>query len=104
MKKINLDKIREMLPNHATVRLTRYYNNPAIQCFVPSPYLSGADFERVKVAQRQEIGAENISEFFAEEIGHNWFIFLKRHPFEFEGLDDADVKSFTGGAVDPSVL
>ncbi len=104
MKKINLDKIRGMLPNHATVRLTRYYNSPAIQCLVPSPYLSEADFERIKVAQRQEIGEENISEFFTEEIGHNWFIFLKRHPVAFEGLYDADVKSFTGGAVDPSVV
>lgn len=104
MKKINLDKIRGMLPERAIVRLTKYYNAPAIQCMVPSPYLSEVDFDRVKSEQRQGIGAENISEFFTDETGHNWLIFLKRHPFEFEGLEDADVKSFTGGAVDPSIV
>lgn len=101
MNTINLDSIRKRLPSHATVRLTRYYNAPAIQCFVPPPYITERDFDAVKEAQKGIVGTENISEFFTEEIGHNWFIFLNRVQFEFEGLDDADVKAFTGGAVDP---
>lgn len=102
MNTINLDAIREQLPSHATVRLTRYYNAPAIQCLVPSPYIPERDFDAVKDAQRAIVGDENIYEFFTEETGHNWFIFLKRVPFEFEALTDADVKAFTGGFVDPS--
>ena len=102
MTTINLDSLRQQLPPLATVRLTKYYNAPAIQCLVPPPYIPEKDFDAVKAAQKAIIGIENISEFFTEETGHIWFIFLKRVPFEFEGLDDADVVAFTGGVVNPA--
>lgn len=47
-----------------------------IDCKITPP-LSESIFDAVKKAQREIVGAENISEFYTEEEGHHWQIFLK---------------------------
>ena len=42
------------------------------------------------------IGDANISEFYTEESGKHWFVYLKGVPMEFANLSDEDVKTFTG--------
>lgn len=51
--------------------------------------------ERVFEWQREIIGRENISEFYTEETGSHWFVFLKRIPMEFVNAEDEDINSFT---------
>lgn len=98
MKTINLDKIREALPNRASVSLrkTKQPNASPYLEIVVSPRVSDEDFEMCKDWQRQIIGSENISEFYTEETGSHWLIYLKRIPITFEGTSDENIKSFTG--------
>lgn len=93
---IDLNKIREALPDRADVRLIKHMGkSSAIECKV-SPPLSDSDFEMCKNWQREIIGQENIFEFYTEETGHHWFVYLKRIPIEFINIEDKDVNSFTG--------
>lgn len=93
---IDLNRIREGLPNRADVKLIKYKGkSPAIECKI-SPSISDADFEMCKQWQREIIGKENIMEFYTEETGHHWFVFLKRIPMEFINAEDKDINSFTG--------
>lgn len=95
MIKIDLDRVREALPKRAKVTLIKYKGkSPALKCEV-QPSLNEEDFEMCKNWQRDIIGRENISEFYTEETGHFWYVFLKRVPMEFEGLTDEDINSFT---------
>lgn len=85
MVTIDLKKIREALPKRAKVKLgetnkgTHY-----IECIVrhPSLYEKGTREEERDVAQvfewqREIIGKQNISEFYTEETGSHWYIYLK---------------------------
>ena len=97
---IDLKRIREALPKNAQVFLkkkeTPSGNVPFLECVVRFPSLSEEEFEMCKQWQREIICKENISEFYTEETGNHWFVFLKRQSFEFTNLLDEDVKTFTG--------
>lgn len=96
--KVDLNRIREALPNRASVVLKKTkqpHASPYLEIKV-EPSLSEEDFEMCKNWQREIIGKENISEFYTEETGHHWMIYLKRFAFEFEGVSDEDINSFTG--------
>jgi len=100
MKTIDLDRIRKALPDRAVVTLVKYNGSeigkgsPAIRviCY---PTLSEKEFEMCMQWQREIIGEENISEFYTETTGGEWFVFFKRIPFEFQNATDNDVNSFT---------
>jgi hypothetical protein len=96
MVKIDLKRIREALPNHATVSIKKDNSVIRLVCWVPCRTLSESDFEMVKNWQRDIIGKENISEFFTEETGRHWIIYLKRIPLEFINLQEGDIDSYTG--------
>ncbi|MGH1436573.1 MAG: hypothetical protein ACRBG0_19175 [Lewinella sp.] len=97
MVNVDLDRIREALPDRASVKLIKYRGkSPAIECKVQFPSLSEGDFDMVLDWQREIIGKENILEFYTEETGGHWYVFLKRVPMEFRGATDADVNSFSG--------
>jgi len=103
MKIIDLNRIREALPSRAKVTLGKTKKgSPFIECIIrPGLYISGTteeqkDLDQVFDWQRDIIGRENISEFYTEETGSHWFIYLNRVPFEFINLEDNDVNTFTG--------
>ena len=99
---IDLDRIREALPKRAKVKLGKTKKgSPYIECIVrfPSLYEKGTkeeeqDVERVFEWQREIIGRENISEFYTEETGSHWFVYLKRVPMKFMNVEDDDINSF----------
>ncbi len=95
MKIIDLNKIRKALPNVAKVKIGKTKNGgvPFIECLV-HPSLSEEDFEMCKEWQRNIIGKENIMEFYTEETGRHWLIYLKRVPMEFSGCSDDNINSF----------
>jgi len=97
MVNVDLDRIREALPDRASVKLIKYRGqSPALECKVQNPSLSEGDFEMVIDWQEKIIGKDNISEFYVEETGGHWYVFLKRVPMEFSGATDEDVNSFNG--------
>ncbi len=96
MIKIDLNKIKKALPDRVKVTLIKYKGKSPALKFIAQPALSESDFETCKKWQRKIIGKENISEFYTEETGHFWYVFLKRKPMEFEGVSDNDINSFTG--------
>lgn len=85
--KIDLERIKQALPDRAEVQLIKYNGkSPAIEVKIGYPYLSEEDFEQCKQWQREIIGQENINEFYTEESGKHWFVFLKfnNQPIEVE--------------------
>jgi hypothetical protein len=98
---IDLDRIRKALPNRAEVKLTKYNGrtigkgDPCIECFIPKTSLSEKDFEMCKQWQREILG-EALSEFYTEETGRLWYVFLKRIHLEFINVEYKDINSFTG--------
>jgi hypothetical protein len=100
---IDLNRIREALPKRAKVTLGKTKKgSPYIECIVrfPSLYEKGTKEEEQIVEevfqwQREIIGKENISEFYTEETGSHWFVYLKRLPFEFINVSDNDINSFS---------
>ncbi len=103
MKIIDLTRIREALPKRAKVTLGKTKKgSPYIECIVrfPSLYEKGTKDEEQIVEevfqwQREIIGSENISEFYTEETGSHWFVYLKRVPMEFINVSDNDINSFS---------
>ena len=96
MIKIDLDRIRKALPDRATVKPIKYKGKtPALECTV-TPALNEDDFEMCKQWQREIIGDDNIAEFYTEETGHHWYVFLKRKQMTLENTTDEDVLSFAG--------
>ncbi len=92
---IDLNRIREALPNRTTVTLGKTkHSTPYLEIFV-EPSLSDEDFEMCKNWQREIIGNENIMEFYTEETGHHWYVYLKRVPMEFLNASNENVNSFT---------
>ena len=74
---IDLQRIKDALPSRAKVELIKYKGkSPAIEVRI-TPALSEEEFEECKQWQREIIGKENISEFYTEETGIHWYVFLK---------------------------
>ena len=100
---IDLNRIREALPKRAKVTLGKTdKGTPYIECIVrfPSLYEKGTkdeekDVEQVFNWQREIIGKDNIMEFYTEETGSHWYIYLNRKPMEFVNVEDEDINSFT---------
>lgn len=107
MAVIDMQRLRDALPKHAVVNLRWKQNKENrslfIECIVrfPSLYNKGTREEEEQLNQvlqwqREIIPAEAISEFYTEETGSHWLIYLKRIPIEFTNCTDEDVKSYTG--------
>lgn len=101
---IDLQRIRETLPKRAEVTLGKTKSgSPFILCRVQFPSICPTrskeeDEELAMIYQWQEdiIGKENISEFYSEDTGRLWYIYLKRVPMEFINLENKDLDTFTG--------
>lgn len=105
-----MQRIREALPKRAIVSLKKKQTQKGtvvfIECIVrwPGLYSKGTKEEEQTVEQvfqwqREIIGQENISEFYTEETGSHWFIYLKRTPMNFINISDDDVKNYSGFSV-----
>lgn len=103
---IDMQKIRETLPKHGTARLYKRIiggkTTCYIECWIKNPSLSEMypmtyekDYEMIKQWQREIIG-DALSEFYTEQTGHEWKIYLKRVPLDFINLTDADIESYSG--------
>jgi hypothetical protein len=104
MTKIDMQRIRETLPKHGTATLHKKLIQGKTVCYIecwikhPSlsemyPYTYEKDFEMIKDWQRQIVG-EALSEFYTEQTGHEWKIYLKRVPIEFTNTTDEDIKNY----------
>ena len=110
MTTIDMQRLRDALPKRAIVKLRHNTKPPTsvyIECIVrfPSLFEKGTEEESENVAQvfqwqREIIGAENISEFYTEETGSHWYIYLKRVPLEFINATDEDIKTYSGFTVE----
>lgn len=78
---IELQRIKDALPNRAEVTITKYNGSQegkgsrCIKVFI-EPSLSEEDFEQCKKWQREILG-ENFMEFYTEETGRLWYAYLK---------------------------
>ena len=78
---IDLQRIKDALPNRAEVTITKYNGSQegkgsrCIKVFI-EPSLSEEDFEQCKKWQREILG-ENFMEFYTEETGRLWYAYLK---------------------------
>lgn len=108
---IDMQRIREALPARAIVALRKKTTPKGticyIECIVRNPGLyskgtseEGKTVEEVFEWQREIIGKENIMEFYTEETGSHWFIYLQRVPLEFTNLSDKDIETYSGFTVD----
>lgn len=105
-----MQRLRDALPERAVVSLKFTNNVPRslyIECIVrwPGLYDKGTKeeeriVEEVKQWQREIIGVENISEFYTEETGSHWLIYLKRVPLEFINCSNEDIKTYSGFTVE----
>lgn len=96
MKQIDLKRLREALPDRASLVLKKKDSVVYLDCFVKGESLTEEDFEMVKNWQREIIGKENIREFYTEDTGRDWKVYLKRIPMEFINLEDQDVNTYSG--------
>jgi len=108
---IDMQRIREGLPNRAVVNLKKKQTDKGTVCYIeciirwPGLYDKGTITEGEVVRevfewQEKIIGEENISEFYTEEEGSHWFIFLKRVPLDFINTTDEDIKNYSGYSVE----
>ncbi|MBA9078333.1 hypothetical protein [Rufibacter quisquiliarum] len=103
MKTIDLTRIREALPSGANVTLRKTdKGTPYLDVRIyPGLYVKGSkeeerDLEEVLQWHMDIIGKENIMEIDTQETGSRWNTYLKKQPYDFIGLQDKDVDSFTG--------
>jgi hypothetical protein len=101
MRVIDMKRVREALPNRTKVELKRYVSSDNqtglyINIFIKEPSLSDSDFEMVKDWLRDIVGKENILEFFTEETGRDFRVYLKRQPLEISNLSDDDCNNIAG--------
>jgi len=100
MVEIDMKRIREALPKNAKVKVIKVKGGSlAFDCRVTFPSLSERDFEMCKDWQRQIIGSENISEFYTEETGLHWFVYLERLPITLQNASDEDMNMFIGADI-----
>lgn len=108
---IDMQRIREGLPMRAQVKLKWKQNKENrslfIECIVrfPGLYDKGTKEEEKQLSevlkwQREIIPAEAISEFYTEETGSHWIIYLKRIPLTFQNCTNEDIKAYSGFTVD----
>lgn len=91
MKTIDLNRMRKALPDRAV--LTVHKKNGVLYFRVKvTPELSEQDFTMVKQFHREILG-KLLREFYTEETGHDWFIYLKKEPIELVNMTDEDVNS-----------
>lgn len=76
MEKIDLQRLKEALPNRAEIYLIKNKGKSTYLDFKVDPPLSEEDFEQCKDWQREIIGKENIIEFYTEETGRHWKVFI----------------------------
>lgn len=111
MVTIDMQRIRDTLPKHGTATLyKRVINGKSvcyIECWIKRPSLSEMypltyekDYEMIIDWQRDIIGKEALREFYTEQTGHEWKIYLKRVPMEFINTTDADIKGYSGFTVE----
>lgn len=90
MNAIDLQRIKDALPDRADVTITKYNGSqggkgsPCIRVFI-EPSLSEDEFEECKKWQREILG-DSINEFYTEETGRLWYVYLKfnNEPITFE--------------------
>lgn len=108
---IDMQRLRDALPKRAKVNLRWKQNKQNrslfIECIVrfPGLYSKGSKEEEEQLNevlnwQRQIIPKEAISEFYTEETGSHWLIYLKRVPLTFVNASDEDILSYSGFTVD----
>lgn len=108
---IDMQRLRDALPKRAVVKLrwkqNKHNRSLFIECIVrwPSLYEKGTKEEEIQLNevlrwQREIIPAEAIGEFYTEETGSHWLIYLNRVPMNFINTTDDDIKSYTGYTVD----
>jgi len=107
---IDLQRIRDTIPKHGTATLFKKEiggkTTCYIECWIKHPSLCEMhptsfekDYDMILQWQREIVG-DALSEFFTEQTGHEWRIYLKRVPMEFLNLTDDDIKNYSGFAVD----
>jgi hypothetical protein len=107
---IDMQRLRDALPKRAIVKLRWKQNKENrslfIECVVRNPglYSKGSKEEEEQLNQvlkwqKEIIPADAVSEFYTEETGSHWIIYLKRVPLTFENASDEDIKSYTGYSV-----
>lgn len=74
--KISLEQIRSVLPDYADVSFIKYRGKSPAILIKCRPSLSEAEHSRVIDLHKEMIGRENIWEFYTEETGRHWYIFL----------------------------
>lgn len=75
---IDMGRVRAALPDRAVINISKnHFDGYYIEVFVRDPSLSDNDVETVYDWLRDIIGRENIYEFYAEETGRHWFVYLK---------------------------
>jgi len=108
---IDMQRLRDALPKRAIVSLRWKQNKENkslfIECIVrwPGLYDKGSKEEQEQLNQvlnwqREIIPKEAIREFYTEETGSHWIIYLNRVPMEFVNASDEDIKSYTGYSVE----
>jgi len=81
-----MNRIRAALPKGARVTIKKKMSGALyIDCQV-FPSIESEMFELCKQWQR-EILKDLIYEFYTEETGSHWKVFLKRGPFEFHNVE-----------------
>lgn len=111
MNIIDMQRLRDAFPKRGTITL-KFKNNTNgtrslyLECIVrwPGLYDKGTREEEEELNmvlkwQREIIPEECISEFYTEETGSHWYIYLKRVPMEFINCTDEDIKTYTGYTV-----
>jgi len=76
--KEKLKEIQKLLPKRAEIKLGRKGGTKFIEIFVDNPSLSEEQEETVNNKISDIIGSDNIMEFFTEETGRHWFVYLKQ--------------------------
>lgn len=107
---IDMQRLRDALPKRAVVKLRWKQNKDNRSLFIefivrwPGLYDKGSkeeekQLDQVLKWQRQIIPKEAVGEFYTEETGSHWLIYLKRVPMEFINATDEDIKSYSGYTV-----
>ena len=88
---IDLQRIKDALPNRAEVTITKYNGSQedkgsrCIKVFIPEPSLDENEFDQC-VKWQMEILGDSCGEIYTEETGRLWYVYLKfnNKPIEFE--------------------
>jgi len=73
-----LKEIQKLLPKRAEIKLGRKGGTRFIEIFVDDPSLSEEQEEIINNKISDIVGSDNIMEFYTEETGRHWFVYLKK--------------------------